>query len=42
MVDEVTWIWVVHDGNPRAMSPPVKGFVRARNRLQDSAPITTR
>jgi peptide/nickel transport system substrate-binding protein len=40
MVDEAAWIWVVHDDNPRAMSPKVKGFVQARNWIQDFSPIT--
>ncbi len=40
MVDEATWIWVVHDDNPRAMSPRVKFFVQARNWIQDFSPIT--
>ncbi|MBI3515421.1 MAG: ABC transporter substrate-binding protein, partial [Proteobacteria bacterium] len=40
MVDEAMWIWVVHDDNPRAMSPKVTGFVQARNWIQDFSPIT--
>ncbi|MBL6081335.1 ABC transporter substrate-binding protein [Belnapia sp. T18] len=35
MVEDATWLWVVHDMNPRAMSPRVKGFVQARNWIQD-------
>ncbi|MEJ0070984.1 MAG: ABC transporter substrate-binding protein [Pseudomonadota bacterium] len=35
MVDEAVWIWVVHDLNPRALSPRVHGFVQARNWVQD-------
>ena len=27
VVDQAMWIWVVHDLNPRALSPKVKGFV---------------
>jgi peptide/nickel transport system substrate-binding protein len=27
VVDQSMWIWVVHDLNPRALSPKVKGFV---------------
>ena len=27
IVDQSIWIWVVHDLNPRALSPKVKGFV---------------
>ena len=31
MVDDASWVWVVHDLNPRALSPKVKGFVQARH-----------
>jgi ABC-type transport system substrate-binding protein len=27
LVDQAMWIWAVHDLNPRALSPKVKGFV---------------
>jgi peptide/nickel transport system substrate-binding protein len=27
VVDQAMWIWVVHDLNPRALAPKVKGFV---------------
>jgi ABC-type transport system substrate-binding protein len=27
LVDQAMWIWVVHDLNPRALAPKVKGFV---------------
>jgi peptide/nickel transport system substrate-binding protein len=39
MVDEAVWLWVVHDMNPRAMSPRVKGFVQAQNWVQDLTPV---
>ncbi len=39
MVDECVWLWVVHDMNPRAMSPRVKGFVQAQNWIQDLTPV---
>ena len=28
VVDDAPWIFVVHDQNPRALSPKVKGFVQ--------------
>ena len=40
MVDQAMWIWVVHDLNPRAMSPKVQGFVQARNWTQDLTPVS--
>jgi peptide/nickel transport system substrate-binding protein len=30
---------VVHDQNPRAMSPKVKGFIQAQHWIQDLTPI---
>ncbi|MDX3806708.1 ABC transporter substrate-binding protein [Bosea thiooxidans] len=39
MVDDAMWIWVVHDLNPRAMSPRVKGFVQAQSWFQDVTPV---
>jgi len=27
VVDQAMWVWVVHDLNPRALAPNVKGFV---------------
>lgn len=35
IVDQAMWIWMVHDLNPRAMSPKVKGFVQAQSWIQD-------
>ena len=40
MVDEAPMIWVVHDINPRALSPKVQNFVQAQSWFQDLAPIT--
>ena len=40
MVDQAEWIWVVHDLNPRAMSPKVQGFIQARNWVQDLTPVS--
>jgi ABC-type transport system substrate-binding protein len=39
MVEDATWLFVVHDLNPRAMSPRVRGFVQAQNWAQDLTPI---
>jgi ABC-type transport system substrate-binding protein len=33
-------IFVVHDLNPRAMSPKVEGFVQAQSWFQDLTPVT--
>jgi ABC-type transport system substrate-binding protein len=35
LVDDPPWLFVVHDLNPRAMSPKVKGFVQAQSWFQD-------
>ena len=40
MVADAPFIWVVHDLNPRALSPKVKGFVQAQSWFQDLTPIT--
>jgi peptide/nickel transport system substrate-binding protein len=40
IVDQAYWIWIVHDLNPRAMSPKVKGFVQAQSWFQDLTTIT--
>jgi ABC-type transport system substrate-binding protein len=37
--DEALMIWVVHDLNPRALSPKLTGFVQAQNWFQDMTPI---
>jgi len=39
MVEDATWLFVVHDQNPRAMSPKVKGFIQAQHWIQDLTPI---
>jgi ABC-type transport system substrate-binding protein len=39
-VDEALWLFVVHDLNPRALSPKVKGFVQAQHWIQDLTPIS--
>ncbi|PZW50913.1 ABC-type transport system substrate-binding protein [Humitalea rosea] len=40
MSEEAVMLWVVHDLNPRAMSPRVRGFVQAQSWFQDLTPIT--
>jgi peptide/nickel transport system substrate-binding protein len=35
IVDQAMWCFVVHDLNPRALSPRVKGFVQAQSWQQD-------
>ncbi|MFT5532424.1 MAG: peptide/nickel transport system substrate-binding protein [Burkholderiaceae bacterium] len=35
MVDESLMLWVVHDVNPHALSPKVKGFIQAQHWFQD-------
>src|SRR5215470_10743275 len=37
---DAVMIFVVHDLNPRAMSPKVQGFVQAQNWFQDLTPIS--
>ena len=37
---EAVMIFVVHDLNPRAMSPKVQGFVQAQNWFQDLTPVS--
>lgn len=39
IVDDALWVWVVHDLNPRALGPNVKGFVQAQSWLQDLTPV---
>jgi peptide/nickel transport system substrate-binding protein len=38
-VDEAAWLFVVHDLNPRVLSPKVKGFVQAQHWIQDLSPV---
>jgi ABC-type transport system substrate-binding protein len=40
IVDQAMWIWVVHDLNPRALRPNVKGFVSAQSWIQDLTPVS--
>jgi peptide/nickel transport system substrate-binding protein len=35
VVDDAVQVWVVHDTNPHAMSPKVKGYVQAQHWFQD-------
>jgi ABC-type transport system substrate-binding protein len=38
-VDQAYWLFVVHDGNVRAMSPKVKGYIPAQSWHQDLATV---
>jgi ABC-type transport system substrate-binding protein len=40
LVDQAMWIWVVHDLNPRALGPTVKGYVEAQSWMQDLTPVS--
>jgi peptide/nickel transport system substrate-binding protein len=42
LVDDAVWLFVVHDQNPRALSPKVKGFVQPQSWFVDltSATVT--
>jgi ABC-type transport system substrate-binding protein len=40
VVDEAAWTFIVHDLNPRAMSPKVKGFQPAQSWYQDFTKVT--
>jgi len=39
-VDQAYWLFVVHDANPRAMSPKISGFIPAQSWHQDLATIS--
>jgi peptide/nickel transport system substrate-binding protein len=39
IVEDAPWLFIVHDLNPRAMSPKVKGFVQAQSWFQDLTPV---
>jgi peptide/nickel transport system substrate-binding protein len=39
LVDDAPWVFIVHDLNPRVMSPKVKGFVQAQSWFQDLTPV---
>jgi peptide/nickel transport system substrate-binding protein len=40
VVDDAAWAFIVHDLNPRAMSPKVKGFQPAQSWYQDFTKVT--
>ena len=40
LTEDAFMLFVVHDLNPRALSPKVHGFVQAQNWFQDMTPIT--
>jgi peptide/nickel transport system substrate-binding protein len=35
IVEDAPWVFIVHDLNPRAMSPKVKGYIQAQSWFQD-------
>jgi peptide/nickel transport system substrate-binding protein len=39
IVEDAPWLFIVHDLNPRALSPKVKGFVQAQSWFQDLTPV---
>ncbi|MCZ8313318.1 ABC transporter substrate-binding protein [Phreatobacter sp.] len=40
LVDDAAALFVVHDLNPRGLSPRVRGFTQVRNWFQDYTPVT--
>jgi ABC-type transport system substrate-binding protein len=40
IVDDAPWVFIVHDLNPRALSPKVKGFNPAQSWFQDFTQVT--
>jgi len=40
VVDEAAWGFIVHDGNPRAMTKKVKNFISAQSWFQDLTRVT--
>ncbi|MEJ1159090.1 ABC transporter substrate-binding protein [Prosthecomicrobium sp. N25] len=40
VVNDAAWLFIVHDLNPRAMSPKVKGFQPAQSWFQDFTQVT--
>jgi peptide/nickel transport system substrate-binding protein len=40
IIDDAAWAFVVHDLNPRALSPKVKGFVPVQSWIQDFTQVT--
>ena len=39
IVADAPWLFIVHDLNPRVLSPRVKGFVQAQSWFQDLTPV---
>jgi ABC-type transport system substrate-binding protein len=39
IVEDSPWVFIVHDLNPRALSPKVKGYVQAQSWFQDLVPV---
>ena len=40
VVDDAPWVFIVHDLNPRALSPRVRGFRQAQSWYQDFTQVT--
>jgi ABC-type transport system substrate-binding protein len=40
IVDDAPWVFIVHDLNPRALSPQVKNFKQAQSWYQDFTQVT--
>jgi ABC-type transport system substrate-binding protein len=40
IVDDAAWLFIVHDLNPRALSPKVKGYVQVQSWYQDFTQLT--
>ena len=40
VVDDAPWVFIVHDLNPRAMSPKVKGFVQPQSWFVDLTSVS--
>jgi ABC-type transport system substrate-binding protein len=38
IVEDAPWVFIVHDLNPRALSPKVKGFVHPQSWFVDLTP----
>jgi peptide/nickel transport system substrate-binding protein len=39
IVEDAPWVFIVHDLNPRALSPKVQGYVQAQSWFQDLTPV---
>jgi peptide/nickel transport system substrate-binding protein len=39
IVEDAPWVFIVHDLNPRALGPKVRGYVQAQSWFQDLTPV---